>query len=332
MNWKLNRAKKITAIAAALFVTMVLVVMVPATTLALDHDGDGQSDISVYRPSDPVLGDGVWFVLSSALNSTLRYQWGFAGDVPVQGNYSQAAGMGIGTDLAVFRPSDGTWYIRAFSANLSFPNLFGAFQWGLPGDTPVPCDFDGDGRDELALYRAADGNWYTRNSQGATAYDNFTIQQWGGLSGDVPFPADFDNDGECDFTIYRDGNWFVIPSSESNASATIPWGAAGDIPVPGQYDADNITDFAVFRPSSALWIIRRSTLAGLTFRVIQWGLPTDTPVSSDFTGDGKTDIAVFRPSLGLWFVLTSESNYTTAQAVQQFGTATDIPLGDVAAN
>src|SRR3712207_6863699 len=43
------------------------------------------------------------------------------------------------TDIAVFRPSSGTWYVRNISV----------VSWGgAPGDVPVARDYDGDGRSE----------------------------------------------------------------------------------------------------------------------------------------------------------------------------------------
>lgn len=326
MKLKLNKVR----LAIVAFATCVM--LMPVTAFALDHDGDGKSDISVFRPSIPSAAvEGAWYINSTALEGTLVYQWGLSGDMPLQGNFSQAAGMGVGNDLAVFRPSTGTWFIRNFTSDLRFSSSLGAFQWGLPGDKPVPCDFDGDDRDEMAVYRESDGNWYLRNSQGAIAYDSASIQQWGGLPTDVPVPADYDNDGKCDFTVFRDGEWFIITSSESTKSITIPWGTVGDVPVPGNFDSDSITDLAIYRPINSLWIIRRSTLAGLTFNIFQWGLEGDIPVASDFTGDGKTDIAVYRPSTGTWYIRTSESDYASATA-SQFGLPGDIPLGDVAGN
>jgi FG-GAP repeat len=45
-----------------------------------DFDGDGRTDIVVYRPST-----GNWFVLESSTSYTrwLTYQWGTTGDMPV---------------------------------------------------------------------------------------------------------------------------------------------------------------------------------------------------------------------------------------------------------
>ena len=292
---------------------------------ALDHDGDGKADNMVYRLSDPGLGSSVWFVNSSALSGTLYYQWGLAGDTPIQGNFTG----GLGADIAVYRPSIGTWFVRGFTSDLKFNGQPTQYQWGLSGDTPLACDFDGDsGRSDLTVYRPTDGYWYTRKSSASPAFSTATAQQWGGISGDRPVPKDFDTDGKCDHTVFRRGSWYVLLSSTSGSEAgVVEWGASGDVPVPGKYDSDSVVDFAVFRPSNSVWYIRKSNLAGLTSKAYQWGLSGDIPVPADYTGDGKTDIAVWRPSNGTYYILKSDSNFTTATA-QQFGLSSDIPFGD----
>ena len=67
-----------------------------------DYDGDGKTDLAVYRPST-----GVWFILNSASFTGRDQQWGVLGDIPVPGDYD---GDGK-TDLAVYRPSTGVWFI-----------------------------------------------------------------------------------------------------------------------------------------------------------------------------------------------------------------------------
>ena len=59
------------------------------------------------------------------------------------------------TDLALFRPSTGVWYIRNSSAgyDVAFAR---AVQWGLPGDVPIAGDFDRDGTDGSRSLPAVD--------------------------------------------------------------------------------------------------------------------------------------------------------------------------------
>ena len=71
-------------------------------------------------------------------------------------------------DLAVWRPSDGTWYIR--QSTTSFTTSV-SFQWGVLGDIAVPGDYDGDGKIDLAVYRPSTGTWFI--SQSTTSYTTF---------------------------------------------------------------------------------------------------------------------------------------------------------------
>ena len=82
------------------------------------------------------------------------------------------------TDLCVFRPASGTWFVLETHAAFATWNWFG---WGTNGDTLVPADFDGDGKTDAAVYRAATGQWFVRPSSGASPWDVVF-----GQAGDVP--------------------------------------------------------------------------------------------------------------------------------------------------
>ncbi len=47
-----------------------------------DYDGDGTSDIAVFRPAD-----GDWYVLKSSDTTITGVNWGLAGDVPIPAAY-----------------------------------------------------------------------------------------------------------------------------------------------------------------------------------------------------------------------------------------------------
>src|SRR5205085_2904550 len=103
--------------------------------------------------------------------ATSTKAWGLPGDIPAPGDYD---GDGR-TDVAVWRPSNQTWYVAGSSSGVRVQ------PWGEPGDLPVPADYDGDGVTDMAIWRPREGMWYVINS-GTGAIDT---RQWG-LPGDVP--------------------------------------------------------------------------------------------------------------------------------------------------
>ncbi len=263
-----------------------------------DFDGDGKTDISVYRPET-----GVWYVVFSATSTFGVVQFGNPTDIVSPGDFD---GDGK-TDHAVFRPADGTWHMLLKGGN------YRAVQFGSNGDIPAPGDFNGDGKTDFAIFRPSTGVWYIANSDSLGTY---RVVQFG-LNGDKPVAADYDGDGKTDIAVFRpsDGVWFVYRSSDGGYSLD-PFGLPTDRPAQGDYDGDGKTDLAVYRPSEGLWFLYRTTegSAGL-----QFGIAEDIPSVGDYDGDGKTDVAVFRPSTATWYLLQS----TNGVSIAQFGFSTD---------
>jgi uncharacterized protein (TIGR03118 family) len=229
------------------------------------------------------------------------------------------------SDITVYRPSNGGWYILQSSTNFT---TYASYLWGLPGDVSVRGDFDGDGKEDIAVYRPSNGGWYILLS--TTNYTTYVSYLWG-LAGDTPETADYDGDGKTDIAVYRpsNGGWYILLSNTNYTTyVSYLWGLSGDVPVPSDYDNDGKADIAVYRPSNGGWYILQSSTGYTTYVSYLWGLGGDLPVLGDFDGDGKTDVAVYRPSNGGWYILLSSTNYTTSVSYL-WGLTGDIPvLGD----
>lgn len=261
----------------------------PRYTPISDYDGDGLSDLTVFRPST-----GQWFVRQSSGQGTLARNWGAPGDLPAPGDYD---GDGV-SDIGVFRQSNGTWYVLRSSGQ--FQSSLGII-WGGPGDLAAPGDYDGDGRTDPAVFRPSMGTWFVLFS--STQYTTSLSGRWGG-PGDIPVPGDYDGDGRTDLAIYRPatGDWFILQSATGRQSYIArTWGSPGDIPWPGDTDGDSFADMRVYRPSTGRWYVLGSMSGFASSQSAPWGGdPSDLPAAADFGGDGLQDLTVFRN--GVWFV------------------------------
>ena len=259
-----------------------------------DFDGDGTSDIAVYRPTG-----GNWYVLKSSDGQMSGFQFGAETDTPVSGDFD---GDGK-SDYAVYRPETGVWYIwQSKTQDLR------AEQFGVADDKLVPADYDGDGKDDIAVYRS--GNWYIRRSSDG----GFEARSYGAAD-DKPITGDFDGDGKSDLTVYRptDGTWYTLQSANQSSFAR-KFGAAADVPLSGDFDGDGVADIAQFRKGT--WYVLNSVT---DFEASQFGAETDKSIVGDYDGDGRADTTIFRD--GLW--ATRNSADGTVKYFN-FGFSTDV--------
>jgi uncharacterized delta-60 repeat protein len=260
-----------------------------------DFDGDGRADFAVTRNID---ANRNWYAVKNPSFALLvEIEWGLLADRLVPADYDGDRK----TDVAVFRPSNGDWYVLK-----STDNSISIVQFGQTGDVPVPADYDGDNRADRAVFRA--GNWYVLNSSN----NSFRAEQFG-IAADKPVTGDYDGDGKADLAVYRDGTWYAQRSAQGFFAAR--FGIAADVPLPADYDADGKTDLAVYREGT--WYLLNSAKG---FKAVQFGISTDQPVPADYDADGKADIAVFRE--GIWYIRKETGDLQTIY----FGYATDRPV------
>ncbi len=242
-----------------------------------DFDGDGLSDLAVWRPYD-----GNWFLRKSgdSYETVQQVQWGLPGDKPMIADFD---GDGK-SDLVVYRVRDGKFY--ALTSSLGFNrsdalkgrvNASVVIHNGAVGYDPVVGDFTGEGKDSTAAVYQLIRFWTIKNANG-----QFLSSQPWGAAGDTPLACDYDGNGVADRVAVRIMNdwvihWFIATDSGPVYEADLGSYHTRDIPsCDKDFDGDGKVDLTVFETTTGNWNVRESS-SGLT-RTYAFGLPGDVPL------------------------------------------------------
>lgn len=142
-----------------------------------DFDGDGIDDIGYRNPAT-----GIWYLYKSGGYShasdkggdyTEIYFGSKEEDIPVHGDFD---GDSI-DDIAVRRPSIGSFFIKHSSTGKIYRTFFGS----QPTDIPVVEDYDGDGMTDIAVRRDSASGVYALS----TRYNQILRKGFGSFSTDV---------------------------------------------------------------------------------------------------------------------------------------------------
>jgi len=218
--------------------------------------------------------------------------------------------------VGVFRPSNGLLFLR--NSNTSgFADV--ALNYGLPGDTPVVGDWDGDGTATIGVYR--NGTFYLRNSN-TIGFADLVFPF--GLSGDQPVAGDWDGNGTDTIGVYRNGTFYLRNSNDAGiADISFALGNAGDVGITGDWNGDGSDTTGVFRPSNGVIFLKDQNTTGFADVALNYGIPGDQPVIGDWDNNGVDTIGVYRDGT---FYLRNSNSVGFADLVNALGNAGDMPI------
>ena len=318
--------------AVSLCLLPILNIFATDNSFKLDFDGDGRTDLALYREGsrsiDLAPQSSYWYFLNTHTGQTSAVPWGRTLDVPAPADFN---GDGK-TDVAVYRwwnfdtGDTNEWWIDSGAGNynvLIYESGYYKFN----------RNYIGDGRAEIGQLYQINISQIPNQPCFISIYfigdlQQNTLRKSVGEACNViptPIPGDYNNDGRSEIAVYNNQTFkvWLPPYNSAYTTPDMTQTLNVEAPAPGDYDGDGKTDFAGTRGQNGrlIWVIKNSSNGNEA--ETDFGFSSDKPVPGDYDGDGKTDIAVYRPVNGTWWIINSQSGIVSSW---YFGLPTDTPL------
>jgi SpoIID/LytB domain protein len=182
--------------------------------------------------------------------------------------------------------------------SLTGPKTAVVSRFGVKGDLPVACDFNGDGSDTVGVLRPSTAIFHFRNSLAAgTPMYRVAL----GHKGDRPVCGDWDGNGTDTIGVYRGSNSTFYLYNTNNPTATTPatqvvLGGAGVLPTTGDWNGDKVDTPGVYDPKTATFYLLNSVEPGAPTLRYAFGsvVPGTVPVAGDWDGNGSDSYGVYQ--------------------------------------
>ncbi|MBT8166165.1 MAG: right-handed parallel beta-helix repeat-containing protein [Acidimicrobiia bacterium] len=234
--------------------------------------------------------------------------------IPLQGAIAGSASTS-GTDIAFYHPGSSSWSIPG-SAD---------FYYGAPGDTPLLCDWNGDGIATVGVYRESTGYLllHDGNRTGAADYEFYY-----GIPGDRPLCGDWNGDGTDTIAIYRPSSQrFYLRNQNTHGvgDKDFQFGFKNGIPFAGDFNGDGIDTVGIRDPKNGWLELARGNYSDAPVVEAFFGSSADTLVVGDWDGDGTDRLGVYQPGTNT-LAVTNLFGADRIAKVYDLGSGSGVPL------
>ena len=234
-------------------------------------------------------------------------------------------GEDLPDQVGMHDPMSGQWHIRDADGTARPP-----FYYGIPGDIPLTCDWNGGGINTVGLYRPATGFMYLRNS------NDFGFADLGfhfGIAEDVPICGDWNANGVDTIGVYRPstGTFYLSNANETRfADIEVVLDAPGTVPLAGDWDGDGDDTIGLYDPVSRMLSLANSLDTPTIDISYEYNtIPEDRIITGDWDGDGDDTVGVFRPPDVAFYLRDDFVMPFANHVIEDFGAAHMTPVAGV---